>query len=207
MSMVQISTAVSKLGASIPCVNLPPIITCRPDAPCAKCAKEGGGCYALRGHFSFPKVKERLQENLKAYRENPKLYFETIAQTFSLYKYARFHSSGDIVDENYLKGMCWLARKCKTTEILCFTKKFELINNYVANGHKIPKNLHIVFSAWRNFVPENPYKFPVSYVYFPKDKESNKLIPENAWPCAGSCEKCLACFNLPKGSSVYFKKH
>ena len=54
MALVKISTTVSKLGATIPTINLPPIITCRPDAPCKH------GCYALRGHFIYPAVKKTL---------------------------------------------------------------------------------------------------------------------------------------------------
>ena len=207
MALVQISTSVSKLGESIPTVNLPPIITCRPDAPCGKCAKEGGGCYAMRGHFSFPKVKARLMENLKAYRENPKLFFEMIAQAFDNYKYARYFSSGDIVDEQFLKGMCWVARKCKTTKFLCFTKKYELVNKYIEDGHVIPKNLKIVFSAWRDFVPENPYNLPMTFVRFPGKVESNNLIPEKTFKCKGSCAACKKCWELKKGEVVEFKKH
>lgn len=187
-NFVQVSTSVSKLGPSIPTVNLPPIITCRKDAPCAKCAKEGGGCYAMRGHWIFKAVKERLTKNLEAYKENHKLYFDMIAQTFDNYKYARFHSSGDIVDYEYLTGMCRVARKCKNTQILCFTKKFELVNQYIADGHRIPSNLHIVFSGWDDFLPDNPYNFPTTHVYFPNNPERNKNIPENAIPCSGSAQ-------------------
>ena len=123
VAMVQISTSVSKLGPTIPTVNLPAIITCRPDAPCAKSTAEGGGCYALRGRWLFQGVKDRLAENLRAYKTNPRLYFDMIAEFFDNYKFARFHSSGDIVDAEYLAGMCRVARKCKNTQILCFTKK------------------------------------------------------------------------------------
>ena len=207
MINVHISTRVSKLGTAIPTINLPPIITCRKDAPCAKCAKEGGGCYAMRGHFTLPNVKNNMFENLQAYKENPKLFFEIIANVAKDYKRFRYFSSGDIVDTNFLAGMCKVARKCKGTQFLCFTKKFELVNDYVSNKHIIPKNLHIVFSTWRDFIPENPYNFPMTYVYFPKDKEANKSIPENAIPCSGSCTKCHACWELNKGQSVYFKKH
>lgn len=207
INLVQVSTSVSKLGPTIPTVNLPPIITCRKDAPCAKCAKDGGGCYAMKGHWLFTTVKERLAKNLAAYKENPKLYFDMVAQIFDNYKYARFHSSGDIVDYNYLVGMCKVARKCKETQILVFTKKYELVNQYVKDGHRIPNNLHIVFSGWDNFVPENPYNFPTTHVYFPSKPERNKNIPENAIPCSGSCATCHACWTLKKGQSVKFKKH
>lgn len=206
-NFVQISTSVSKLGPTIPTVNLPPVVTCRANAPCANCTKNGGGCYAMRGHWLFKAVKERLAKNLMAYKENPKLYFEMIAQFFNNYKYARFHSSGDIVDYEYLAGMCRVARKCKDTQILCFTKKFELVNQYIADRHIIPKNLHIIFSSWDGFIPDNPYNFPMTYVYFPKNPERNKNIPDDAIPCSGSCEKCHSCWTLKKGQGVYFKKH
>ena len=206
MATVHISTTVSKLGASIPTVNLPPIITCRPDAPCAKCAEERGGCYALRGHFIYPNVKKSLQNNLDAYKENPRLYFSMIADKFKMFQYTRFHSSGDLVDMEYLKGMCWVARKCPNTKILCFTKKFELVNQFLDEGHKIPKNLVIIFSSWGDFIPENPYNLPMTYVKF-RDEKRNSHIPKDAINCTGNCPKCLGCWNLKKGGSVYFKKH
>lgn len=207
VNFVQVSTKVSKLGPCIPTVNLPPVITCRQNAPCAKCAKEGGGCYAMKGHWLFTAVKERLAKNLAAYRENPKLYFDMIAQAFDNFKYARFHSSGDIVDMEYLKGMCRVARKCKGTQILCFTKKFELVNDFLVEGHKIPSNLHIVFSGWDGFVPENPFNLPTTHVWFPNKPERNINVPENAIPCSGSCATCHSCWTLKKGQSVKFKKH
>ena len=206
MSTVQISTSVSKLGASIPTVNLPAVLTCRTDAPCAKCAAEGGGCYAMRGHWITTNVKNRLMENLKAYRENPKLYFNMIAERFRMFNYCRWHSSGDIVDMDYLRGMCWVARKCPQSKMLCFTKKFEIVNQFLAEGHKIPKNLVIVFSCWDNFIPENPYNLPMTYVKF-RDEKRNQNIPKDAIPCIGKCDKCLGCWNLKKGGGVYFKKH
>lgn len=206
MYTVHISTSVTKLGTAIPCVNLPPVITCRADAPCAKCAKEGGGCYAMKGHFAFPKVKASLMNNLKAYRENPTLYFETIATTAQNFRRFRYHSAGDIVDYNYLVGMCKAARKAKGCDFLCFTKKYELVNQFVSDGHRIPKNLHIVFSTWEDFIPENPYNFPTTWVKF-ADERRNEKMPKNAIPCGGKCSTCSICWNLKKGQAVYFKKH
>lgn len=203
MATVRVSHTNSKLGASIPSVNLPPIITCRPDAPCYH------GCYAQHGNFVYSKVKESLLNNLNAYKENPNLFFKMIAEESKLNLAFRWHSSGDIVDEKYLQGMCWVARKNPNTKYLCFTKKFELVNDYISAKHKIPKNLTIVFSSWKDFVPENPYNLPTTWVYFPKEGENkyNDLIPKNAIPCNGKCPECLACWQLKKGQSVYFKKH
>lgn len=198
---VRISHTNSKLGAAIPSVNLPAGITCRPDAPCFK------ECYARHGNFLYENVKKSLANNLKAYDTNPNLYFQMILEGSRGYKRFRWHSSGDIVDTRYLEGMCWVARRNKETNYLCFTKKFEIVNNYVAEGHRIPKNLTIVFSGWTNWQPDNPYNFPTTWVYYPKNPEANKCIPEDSIPCGGKCSECSSCWTLKKGQSVFFKKH
>ena len=105
--------------------------------------------------------------------------------------------------------MCWVARKNKNVQYLAFTKQFRIVNKFVADGHKIPKNLHIVYSCWKNWVPGNPYNFPTTWVYFPNKKEGvyNELIPTKAVPCSGKCYACQKCWELKKGESVVFRKH
>lgn len=203
---VHISFGNAKLGKTIPSINLPAIITCRPDAPCAKCTKEGGGCYANHGHWTLPAVQKCMKENLQLYCEEPERYFKEIEDVFKFYTYVRFHSSGDIVNAQYFELMCKMARKIPHTTILCFTKKYEIVNAYLDSGRKIPRNLKIIFSCWENFTPENPYNFPMTYVKF-RDEKRNTGIPASAVECSGKCEECLACWNLKKGSGIYFHKH
>ena len=195
----KVSNTNSKLGGQIYGINLPPVVTCRADAPCFK------GCYACKGNWLFPNVKNSLQHNLEAYKSNPTLFFESVATQTALVRFCRWHSSGDIVDMQYFEGMCKVARKNKETHYLCFTKKYEVINEFLSKGKRIPKNLSIVFSAWSNWIPENPYNLPMTYVY---GKEfNNELIPKDAIPCGGKCENCQACWTLKKGQHVYFLKH
>ena len=201
---VRISTTNTKLSGQIPSVNLPPIRTCRKNAPCSHL------CYATKGNFTFPNVKESHINNLACFIDNPKKYFDDIIAYLNglvSYRYFRYHSSGDIVNEEYFEGMIRVAKKCKSVKFLCFTKKFEIINNYLANGGKIPSNLHIVFSAWdKNFKVDNPYNLPMTYVDF-KNKELNPNIPELAIPCVGKCYECQSCWSLQKGQSVVFHQH
>ena len=199
---VHVSTTVSKLGPAIPTVNLPALVTCRPDAPCRT-----EGCYALRGNFRYTNVQKAIYNNLLAYQKNPKLFFSMVAEVFQNFQRARWFSSGDIVDMNFLKGMCWVARKCPNTKMLCFTKKYELVNQFLAEGHRIPKNLKIVFSRWKDFPCPNPNNLPETYVYFPKEKSANENIPHDAIPCSGKCSSCTSCWTLNKGQSVVFRKH
>lgn len=198
-NFVTVSNANSKLGAQIYSINLPVGITCRPDAPCFK------DCYARRGHWMYSNVQASLNKNYEHYKENPKLFFESVATQTALCKFVRWFSSGDIVDNAFFEGMCKVARKNRTTKYLCFTKKYEIVNAYIASGKKIPKNLSIVFSCWSDWVPENPYDMPTTWVY--GKQFNNDRIPKTSIPCAGHCEKCLACWNLKKGGSVFFHKH
>ncbi|EHF00009.1 GP88 family protein [Enterocloster citroniae] len=199
----RISTGISKLGASIASVNLPVGETCRRDAPCNR------KCYALRGNFAFDRVKESLRKNLMAYQDNPQGYFNVIDSVLTMvpYKYFRWHSSGDIPDQQYLELMCKLARKHRFTRFLCFTKKYELVNEYLDRRRK-PSNLILVFSNWGRWRCENPHNLPTSWVRL---NDSECEIPDDAIECTGYCGKCVttenSCWSLKPGQSVWFKKH
>ena len=201
---INISTTNSKLGGFIPSINLPAGLTCRADAPCQK------GCYAKKGNWIFPTTKESLSNNFKAFNEEPENFFNGIINALNnsdmLYKFFRWHSSGDIVNYEYLKGIVRVAEACPQTKFLCFTKKFNLVNMYL-EFHTLPENLKIVFSAWDNtFLVNNPHNLPVTYVRF-KDSSRNADIPEYAIPCVGKCYECKACWSLEKGQSVVFNQH
>lgn len=201
---VHISNSISKLGPSIPSVNLPPIITCDQSIGCAK------KCYARRGRFAFGSVKNLLQQNYDIWLNDPETYERDIYVAAFTSRFFRFHSSGDIPDASYLEMMTRVAEKCPMTDFLCFTKKFGLVNSYISeNGiDSIPSNLTIVFSAWGDFIPDNPNNLPVAYIKF-KKQETN--IPESARPCMGYCGECVqsgnSCWDLKPGESVVFNEH
>lgn len=202
---IKISTTNSKLGYQIPSISLLPQCSCRKDAPCAH------GCYGKKGNFTYKAVQEAQRHNYDCYAQDGNAYFNEIISYLNdaliSYKYFRWHTVGDIVDHNYLLGMIKVASKCKQVKFLCFTKKFDIVNDYVAHGGKIPNNLKIVFSAWHKaFKVDNPFDFPVAYVFFRKE-ELNPNIPEMAIPCGGHCPECLACWSLKKGQSVFFNQH
>jgi hypothetical protein len=203
--IINISTSNKKLGKFIPSINLPPIKTCRPKTPCAK------GCYACKGTWNYKNVKESLNNNLIQFGLNKDNFFNEIINYLNngdvIYKYFRWHSSGDIINLDYLKGMIEVAKKCKQTKFLAFTKQFEIVNEYLASGEKIPSNLKIVFSAWdKEFTFKNPYNLPIAYLEF-KKKELNPSIPQNAYKCSGECKSCKVCWFLKRKQSVKFTQH
>lgn len=199
---MKVTNGNTKLSSSIPSINLPAGITCRADAPCKK------ECYARKGNFAYRPVKECYTNNLNHYLKDPTGYFDEIIKFFNqplaIYRYARWHSSGDIVDMQYLNGMCRVAHKCKRTKFLCFTKKYELVNKYLDNDGCIPPNLHIVFSGWdKDWTFDNPYNLPTAYVRFKNDDRNFSKAKE----CSGKCYECVACWKLKKGQMVVFDKH
>lgn len=201
---ITISLSNSKLGDKIPSLNLPPILTCRADAPCKKY------CYATRGNWCYKNVKDSLKNNLDLFLKDSKTFFNDIIEWLNdediTFKFFRWFSAGDIVNDVFFEGIIKVAKKCKNTKFLCFTKKFDIVNRWLDKNKNLPKNLNVVFSGWdEKFKIDNPYNLPTTYVYFPK--QENNHIPEFAIPCKGSCKNCKSCWILKLGQSVYFNKH
>ena len=189
----------------IPCVNLPVGETCRSDAPCYN-----GGCYAKKGRMAFPKNRAKYHANLERYIEDPDGYFEDIACWLRLnpVRYFRWHSSGDIVDEYYFKKMVDLAINQREVRFLVFTKKYEIVNEYIDEHKELPRNLTVVLSAWGKWLPDNKYRLPMAYVSL---KNGSAHIPKAARQCIGYCGECVSglqnCWNLRIGESVVFRQH
>lgn len=196
-----ITTVNIKLGGSIAQLNMPYATSCRSDAPCFK------ECYCNKGHMQYANVKKSHKDKYELYKANPKAFFDQISAELTMvpFTYFRWHASGDIVDEQYLDLMCKLARKHRSTHFLCYTKKYELVNEYL-DHHRKPSNLVICLSNWGTWKVENPHNLPTSYVDFSRGDEG---IPEFAYPCSGNCGKCEGthCWHMKNGDSVVFHKH
>ena len=202
-NLVTIATGNTKLGSQICGLSMPPVTTCRKNAPCQK------GCYACKGHQQFSSVLGTYLKNLRIYNENPTVFFEQIENylKYSGYRYMRWFDSGDIPDANFFVGMVKLAKHLPNIKFMAFTKKYELVNHFVKQGGVIPTNLTIVFSAWdKNWKVTNPYNFPVAYVDF-TNSQLNPEFPANVKDCDGHCSICFKCWHLQEGESVVFHQH
>lgn len=201
---ITISTTNSKLGSFIPSFNFPPIVTCRKDAPCKKM------CYACKGNFLFKNVKLSSLNNYQAFLKDSKRVEKEIINfvdnKLTTFKYFRWFSSGDIASKDVLQMMVNIAKKVKKTKFLCFTKQFEIVNDYLKNN-TLPKNLIIVYSHWdKSFKVDNPYNMPTSHIAF-RDATLNEEISKNTFECKNDCSKCLKCWRLKQNESIYFHQH
>jgi len=196
---VSISNGNSKMGA-IPSVSLPPIITCK---NCESCKKD---CYAKKLYRMYKQTREAYNRNLEILKADRDEYFRQVKGACLMTKYFRFHVSGDIIDIDYLDRMVKLARECKTTEILAFTKNYEDVNEYF-ESHRKPKNLHLIFSLPFNGAKiNNPHNLPTAAVIF-----KGRTVPDNYKMCGGNCTECacrgVGCWELKNGETIAFNKH
>ncbi len=187
-----------KMG-EIPSVSLPPKVTCRKDAPCKKM------CYARR-MCRYTSVAKAYERNLRLYLNDPDSFFAQLKAGLFMSRFFRLHVSGDFADAEYFRRCCEVIAEVPTCTVLAFTKKYEIVNEYLNNGGIIPANFKIIFSTWGEWKPENPYNMPESAVIF-----RNTKVPE-AWKiCGGNCFSCacrgVGCWELKGGETIAFHKH
>lgn len=197
---VRISQKNSKMG-KIPSVSLPSIVTCR-ECDCHK------KCYANRIERRWKNVRESYQMNLQTLLGDPVSYWREVEASIMMSRFFRFHVSGDIPDKEYFANMVDVATRNQHCEILCFTKKYEIVNQFVETGGQIPDNLHIIFSAWIGLEMSNPFLLPEAHVRF---RDGVTTAREDAVECAGNCAECAktneGCWVLKKGEQVVFDEH
>ena len=201
---VVISKGNIKMG-QIQSVSLPPIVTCSSLA-CKFCGKK---CYARKICKLRRTVKESYDNNLDILLNDKELFWREVNAAVALTTYFRFFVSGDIYDKDFLENMVLCARKNKHCNILCFTKKYSLVNEYLEH-HRLPKNLNIVFSAWKGLEMPNPFNLPTAEVMY-KDGTSTAEEGKKYIYCSGNCSECISekrsCWNLKKAEGVIFAEH
>ena len=200
MGTVKISKGNSKLGA-IPSVSLPSIKTCR---NCA-CQEK---CYAQKLERLRPAVRNAYQHNLEVWLKDPETYWREVEASIMMSRFFRFHVSGDIPSFKYLINMVEIARRQPHCEILCFTKKYNLVNELIEQGGEFPGNLHMIFSGWVGLDVVNPFSLLEAHVRY---RDGSTTACEDAVECGGNCTECAltegGCWNLQKGQQVIFNEH
>lgn len=198
---IKISQGNSKLGA-IPSVSLPAGVTCRSDCECSK------KCYAKRLERMRPSVRQAYKHNYDLLNSDPNTYWREVEASIMMSRFFRFHVSGDIPDATYFEHMVDIARTNTHCEILCFTKKYDIVNSHINIIGKLPKNLHIIFSGWHDIEMVNPYNLPEAHVRY---RDGSTTAREDAKLCGGNCTECAitdgGCWTAKHGEQVVFNEH
>ena len=200
MSEASISRANKKMG-TISSVSLPSVVTCR------KCACQQK-CYARKLERLRPAVAAAYKRNLDVLQSDPDTYWREVEAAIMLSRFFRFHVSGDIPDITYLIRMVDVAQRNQHCQILCFTKKYELVNDYLSGGAVLPSNLHMILSAWTGLEMQNPFLLPEAHVRY---RDGSTTARDDAKLCGGNCTECACtddgCWTLQRGEQVIFNEH
>ena len=205
---ISISNHNSKTGSC--CNNLAfPTCTCREDAPC-----KASGCYCMKGRQAMCNVVAAYMRNLMIYNNDHDDFWEQVRfkikhNPLPLF---RFFDAGDVPDYEFFCGMVELAKEFPKIRFMSFTKKYDIVNEWLATNGDLPNNLNIIFSAWHiGWKVNNPFDMPVAYVDF-KDQTLNPQFPKGITGCPNqsdktiTCSMCQKCWNK-KIKSVVFKQH
>ena len=200
MPTIKLSRGNSKMG-SVPSVSLPSIKTCR---QCA-CREK---CYAQKLERLRPSVRNAYQHNLEVLIKEPETYWREVEASVMMSRFFRFHVSGDIPTAEYLANMVAVAGRNSHCEILCFTKRYEMVNEFIENNGELPSNLHMIFSGWIGLDMVNPFSLPEAHVRY---RDGSTTASDDAVECGGNCTECAltegGCWSLQKGQQVVFNEH
>lgn len=214
---IKISPGNAKLG-SIPSISLPAGVTCRDDCECRN------KCYAKRLERIRKSVREAYQHNYQVLKCAPNTYWREVEASIMMSRFFRFHVSGDIPDEKYLDMMVHISKRNPHCEILCFTKKYDIVNDCITrrlaandiwgdtqhDGYTdvIPQNLHLIMSGWKDLKMDNPYSLPEAHVRY---RDGSTTASGSAVECGGNCTECAltegGCWTLGEGKQVVFDEH
>lgn len=213
---LNISEGNSKTGKHVINLNFSIEYTCNHSCECYK----NSSCYAEGGCYMFSDNQKKYSENVNFFlNSTPDEFCEAVhiaIDTFQ-YKLFRYFTCGDILSERFFACMVKIAINNPSVKFWSYTKKYKIVNDWIAKNGSLPENLTIIFSHWMNedgsyFPMENPFFLPTSE-YIPYGKEYLKDAVYHVCPCSdptikANCETCeTPCYNLKKGQSMGLLEH
>jgi hypothetical protein len=110
-----------KLGESIHSWSIPTVSTC--PGRSALCERN---CYARSGHFHFPQVQERLEQNLDAALEDNFVHRIAKEMRRRRVRTLRIHVSGDFFSPAYTRKWLEIARRRSDTTFFSYTRSWRV---------------------------------------------------------------------------------
>ncbi len=126
-------------------------------------------------------------------------------------KVLRWHSSGEIMNYNYLLHMVKIAVELHDVQFYFYTKRFELIEKYRNECGEFPENLICNISEWKGNTEGYHLEGLNKFVYDDgTDPEVAKLfhcpaVDKNGHKTKVTCDQCRRCFTKNDGriTAVY----
>ena len=155
-------------------------------------------CYATRGNFRFPVVKNAMERRFQGLR-HPR-WPEAMAFLIKCEGNAffRWHDSGDIQSVEHLQQIVKVCTLTPSVSHWLPTREVGILGEYINNGFKIPDNLTIRISAYMVDAPApktiaEKFGCVSSVVTTTPEKVSAKVCPSSKQ--GNKCLDCRACWD------------
>ena len=162
-------------------------------------------CYAFRGNYGFPAVKNALEKRLNSLADsNWVAAMSFLINCYSAGGFFRWHDSGDLQSIEHFAKIVQVCEATPTTRHWLPTREYGIVSSYVSKGGVIPKNLTVRLSALALEKPA-PQSLAVRLgVQTSTVTKANSTCPA---PLQGNkCATCRACWDKSV-QNVAYKQH
>ena len=166
------------------------------------------GCYALKGRYRFPNVKEAMDRRLEALKDSR--WVRAMVVLMEGRKYFRWHDSGDLQGAWHLKRILEVCKQTPATQHWLPTREAQLLA--LMDPDVIPKNLIIRLSAtkvdgaagkswpWTSTVYKKTFLWKVKLWFNKIFKIKGKCF---AAIQSGKCKSCRQCWTHSINNTAY----
>ena len=155
------------------------------------------GCYALKGRYRFPNVKEAMQRRLD--RLHDPRWIDAMVTLINKQPVFRWHDSGDLQSVQHLKNIFEVCKLTPDTRHWLPTREARFIN--LMDPAVVPKNLKIVLSDHMNDQATPPSWWP--YTSGVTTKHGTVTCP--AASQGNKCRSCRKCWDRNTKRVIYGK--
>ena len=153
------------------------------------------GCYAMKGRYRFPNVREAMDRRLTALKD-PR-WVDAMVTLITGEKWFRWHDSGDIQSIEHLENIFRVCRKTPETQHWMPTREAQFIKRL--NVNQVPRNLIIRMSS--HMIDQGPVSF---WPWTSTVVTSGKSCP--AQEQGNQCKDCRQCWDRSV-KNVAYPKH
>ena len=152
------------------------------------------GCYAMKGRYRFPNVREAMDRRLTALKD-PR-WVDAMVTLISGEPWFRWHDSGDIQSPEHLKNIFEVCNRTPQTRHWMPTREVKFLK--LMDPDVVPKNLIIRISS--HMIDQGPVKH---WPWTSTVVTSGKTCP--AAEQGNKCKECRACWDRSVKNVAYGK--
>jgi hypothetical protein len=171
-------------------------------------------CYAAKGHYTFPSVRTKYDQNFDLLRYDPLLYEEELTNdvlSLPLGAVFRFHTGGDIFDVGHVSIIRRVCESRPDMTFYLYTRRYrdETMRQAIEDVLFRVFNLH-VWASTDPTMPPAPEGWREARVFdtFPEATEGGfkTHCPEQTGR-RPDCQSCGLCWNAKPSAKLAFATH